>query len=168
MHKHTHTHTFSDLVELSRMVYNTKGLRGWDQKSVFAAILYPFYRERQKDARKHRMVFWQFNASSDWGSIWHRSTVQRQLAMDTDTTIHPFSLSLLSSWGTKWESIFRLVVVFSSLSARESRVSAVLLARVSRLGTWDLISWRSALKAWTAVIGLYQPPFKYSCFCAVF
>ena len=46
---HTHTHTFSDLVELSRMVYNTRGLRGSVQKSVFEAILYPFYQERQKE-----------------------------------------------------------------------------------------------------------------------
>ena len=47
-HTYTHTQTFSDLVELSRMVYNTRGLRGSVQKSVFEAILYPFYRERQK------------------------------------------------------------------------------------------------------------------------
>ena len=33
---HTHTQTFSDLVELSRMVYNTRGLRGSE------AILYPW------------------------------------------------------------------------------------------------------------------------------
>ena len=49
---HTHTHTFtqtiSDLVELSRMVYNNRGLRDSDQKLVFQAILHPFYRERQK------------------------------------------------------------------------------------------------------------------------
>ena len=38
---HTHTQTFSDLVELSRMVYNTRGLRSSDQKSVIEAILYP-------------------------------------------------------------------------------------------------------------------------------
>ena len=45
---HTHTQTFSDLVELSRMVLNTRGLRSSDQKLVFQAILYPFYRKRQK------------------------------------------------------------------------------------------------------------------------
>ena len=50
---HTHTQTFSDLVELSRMVYNTRGLRGSDQKLVFKAILYPFYRERQKVPMKN-------------------------------------------------------------------------------------------------------------------
>ena len=41
IHTHIHTQTFSDLVELSRMVYNTRGLRGSDQKLVFPAILYP-------------------------------------------------------------------------------------------------------------------------------
>ena len=46
-HTHIHTHTFSDLVELSRMVYNTRGLRSSDQMLVFQVILYPFYRERQ-------------------------------------------------------------------------------------------------------------------------
>ena len=30
------------------MVYNTRDLRGSVQKSGFAAILYPFYRERQE------------------------------------------------------------------------------------------------------------------------
>ena len=48
IHTYIHTQTFSDLVELSRMVYNTRGLRGSDQKLVFPVILYPFYRERQK------------------------------------------------------------------------------------------------------------------------
>ena len=42
-HTHTQTQTFSDLVELSRMVYTTRGLRGTDQQLVFQAILYPFY-----------------------------------------------------------------------------------------------------------------------------
>ena len=41
-----------------------------------------------KDAHKHRVVLWQINASSDRGSILHRSTVQRQLTMDTDNTTH--------------------------------------------------------------------------------
>ena len=45
---HTHTHTdISDLDELSRTVYNTRGLRGSVQKSGFAAILYPFHGESQ-------------------------------------------------------------------------------------------------------------------------
>ena len=45
---HTYTHTdISDLEELSRIVYNTRDLRGPVQKSDCAAILYPFYRERQ-------------------------------------------------------------------------------------------------------------------------
>ena len=46
-HTYTHIHTdISDLVELSRMVYHTSGLRGSGQKLFFPAILYPFYRER--------------------------------------------------------------------------------------------------------------------------
>ena len=48
IHTYIHTQTFFDLVDLSRMVYNTRGLRGSDQKLVFPVILYPFYRERQK------------------------------------------------------------------------------------------------------------------------
>ena len=55
VHIHTHTQKFSDLVELNRMVYNSRGLRGSDQKLVFQAILYPFYRERQNaKAEKER------------------------------------------------------------------------------------------------------------------
>ena len=89
----------------------------------FAGINFSFFRRSQfffkKDAHKHRVVLWQINASSNRGSILHRSTVQRQLTMDTDNTIYSFSLSLrLSSWGTKQKSIFRLVV-FSSSLARE-------------------------------------------------
>ena len=45
-HTYTHTH-ISDLDELSRMVYTTWDLWSSVQKSGSAAILYPFYRERQ-------------------------------------------------------------------------------------------------------------------------
>ena len=47
MWEHTYP-DISDLDELSRMIYNTRALRDSVQKSGFATILYPFYRERQK------------------------------------------------------------------------------------------------------------------------
>ena len=53
IHTHTHTQTFSDLVELSRMVYNTRCLRGSVKKSVSPAILLPFYRERQNGFKRN-------------------------------------------------------------------------------------------------------------------
>ena len=52
IYTNTHIHTdISDLDELSRMIYITRGFRGSVQNSGFAAILYPFYRERQNDRK---------------------------------------------------------------------------------------------------------------------
>ena len=59
---HTHTH-ISDLDELSRMVYNTRGLRGSVQKSCFVSILNPFYRKRKNSGVKNYLVY----AETHWG-----------------------------------------------------------------------------------------------------